>query len=74
MRRRSCATPPAHQPATPDDADRLVHELRVHQVELEMQSEELRRAQQELDESRAAYVELFDLASVGYLTPSERNV
>jgi diguanylate cyclase (GGDEF)-like protein/PAS domain S-box-containing protein len=57
----------AHPAATESDSRRLVHELEVHQVELEMQNEELRRVQEELEESRAKYFDLYDLAPVGYL-------
>jgi len=53
-------------PLTDDSARRLVHELEVHQIELEMQNEELRQAQEELELSRNTYAELYDFAPVGY--------
>jgi PAS domain S-box-containing protein len=58
----------------PAEARRLLHELRVHQVELEMQNEDLRRAQVALDTARARYFDLYDLAPVGYVTITEAGL
>jgi PAS domain S-box-containing protein len=49
-------------------ADELIHELRVHQVELEMQNEELRRAHVELEKVRDHYRDLVDSAPLAYYT------
>ena len=53
---------------SPDDVLKLVHELQVHQVELEMQNEELRRAQETITETGNRYADLYDFAPVGYVT------
>ncbi|WP_427501556.1 hypothetical protein ACQE3E_09635 [Methylomonas sp. MED-D] len=67
-------TKPEIVPASPSDEKRLVHELQVHQIELEMLYENLRYAQDELEKSWASYFDLYDLAPVGYLTISDRDV
>ncbi len=56
------------------EPQKLLQELQIHQIELEMQNEELRRTQEELEASRERYFDLFELAPVGYCTISEKGL
>jgi PAS domain S-box-containing protein len=56
---------------SPEDAEKLIHELRVHQIELEMQNDELRKAQEEIEVSRSRYADLYDFSPVGYFVFSK---
>jgi len=55
-------------PGTAEDTARLVHELQVHQIELEMQNEELQQSHAQVETLLAQYTDLYDLAPAGYLT------
>jgi len=57
-----------------EEAQLLYHELRVHQIELELQNEELRQVQVELERARERYFDLYDLAPVGYCTVNEQGL
>lgn len=50
------------------DPEKLIHELNVQQIELEMQNEHLKKLQIELEHTRDRYIDLFDYAPVGYLS------
>lgn len=57
-----------------DDPQRLIHELRVHQVELEMQNEALIELRTVTEETLARYTALYDFAPVGYVTLNRAGV
>ena len=64
---------PGQETAAGDTA-KLIHELRVHQIELEMQNEELRKSQQEIEEFRQKYTDLYDFAPLAYFTFAKRGM
>ena len=51
---------------TPEEIRKIVHSLQVHQIELEMQNEELKRAHLDLETARDRYSDLYDFAPIGY--------
>ncbi|MBI5558825.1 MAG: PAS domain S-box protein [Deltaproteobacteria bacterium] len=61
-------------PKNDQETSQILYELQGHQVELEMQNDELRRTQQELETSRARYFDLYNLAPVGYCTIDQQGL
>lgn len=55
-------------PRTKEATQRLIHELEIHQIELEMQNAELRQAREDMETALNRYTELYDFAPVGYVT------
>jgi PAS domain S-box-containing protein len=74
VRERAVRTTENLEALPPEELKLALHELRVHQIELEMQNEELRRTETELAASRARYLDLYELAPVGYFTFSEKGL
>lgn len=67
----AAASPDASAQLCDEDMQQTIHALRVHQIELEMQNDELRRTQADLDMAQARYFDFYDLAPVGYLCLNE---
>ena len=57
-----------NNPPVESDVKKLLHELQVHQIELEMQNEELRQAYQTAETALKKYTMLYDLSPMGYFT------
>jgi PAS domain S-box-containing protein len=63
----------AGDPHMAPETRRLLHELQVHQIELELQNEELERSRSEVEEGLARFTDLYEFAPVGYLTLSREG-
>jgi len=57
-----------------EDINELIHELEVHQIELEMQNEELRQSQLDLEAARDRYANLYNFAPFGYFSISDKRL
>jgi PAS domain S-box-containing protein len=62
------------QPRTEADTHKLLHELQVHQIELEMQNAELQDARDEVEAGLEKYTDLYDFAPVGYFSIDEQGL
>jgi len=71
---KAAPSPENLETLSPAETQHILHELRVHQIELAMQNEELRRAQVELEAAQERYFDLYNLAPVGYCTVSEKGL
>ncbi len=58
---------------SPQAMQQMIHDLRVHQIELEMQNEQLRQMQSELDTAQARFFDFYDLAPAGYVSVNDQN-
>jgi PAS domain S-box-containing protein len=58
----------------PEDNLKLIHELQVHQIELEMQNEELMQARADLEASLEKYSDLYNFAPTGYFSLTDKGV
>lgn len=74
LQQRMSAVPGDVESTLPEASQLMLHDLRVHQIELQMQNEELHRTQEELEASLEAYLDLYELAPIGYCTVNAAGV
>jgi len=74
VRKEASRTPEDSAALSPEEIRQTLHQLRVHQIELELQNQELRTAQERIEAERARYFHLYNLAPVGYCTLSEQGL
>ena len=60
--------------ASASEVAQMIHELQVHQVELEMQNDQLRTGKLEIETSRERYFDLYDMSPLGYCTLNEAGI
>jgi len=65
--------PPSYNEMNESNIQSMIHELQVHQIELEMQNEELRKTQISLEDARNKFEDLYEFSPVGYLTINEKG-
>src|ERR1700677_447407 len=61
-------------PQTEADTKRLLHELQVHQIELELQNAELQEARDKVETLLQTYTDLYDFAPIGYFSVDEEGL
>lgn len=64
----------SEEPVSKTDAQRLFHELEVHQIELELQNAELHQARNELEKALEQYTDLYDFAPAGYFSVDQSGM
>lgn len=74
LQRKMSYSPELFKTLSPEEQRELFHELHVHQIELELQNEELRQVQQQLEVEKARYFDLYDLAPVSYFTVTKKDL
>ena len=73
LRRRDVACNVSTNSTSEHDMLKLIHELEVHQIELEMQNEELVIAKEKAEQAEEKYTELYDFAPSGYIALSKEG-
>jgi PAS domain S-box-containing protein len=71
---KSAQSPADLAALSPEETWRMLHELRVHQIELELQNEELRLTQIDLEAAKERYFDLYEMAPVGYCTLNAEGI